>query len=140
MSAVAAHTFQVYAKSTAGAAAGDELDGINDVSISSSKTMLETTDFKDTTGARTRMAGLEDASISLSGDYESADAPQLLLRSSFDSGATVYVTILVDPSASAGSQGYRFPCIVESYESKGSVDGKAEFSVSLVMNGAKVAV
>ena len=102
--------------------------------------MLDVTDFKDSSGVKLKLAGIEDGSFSLSGDLESADAPQALIRSSFDTGATIYLTVQWDPSASAGSKGYSYPCIVESYEVKGGVDGKAEFSASLQLNGAKSAV
>lgn len=139
--AIAAHIVKIYVKSTSATAiSSDEVKGLNDFSASSSKTMLDVTDFKDTTGVKLKMAGLEDGSFSLSGDLESGDAPQGLIRSSFDSGSTIYLTVQWDPNATAGSKGYNFPCIVESYEVKGSVDGKSEFSASLSLNGAKVAV
>jgi predicted secreted protein len=139
--ATAAHLAKIYVKSTSASATGsDEVKGLNDFSASSSKTMLDVTDFKDAAGVKLKLAGLEDGSFSLSGDLESADAPQALIRSSFDTGATIYLTIQWDPNAVALSKGYNFPCIVESYEVKGSVDGKTEFSASLSLNGAKTAV
>lgn len=139
--ALAAHGTKVYFKSTSTAAgSSDEVKGLNDFTASSSKTMLDVTDFKDTSGVKLKLSGLEDGSFSLSGDLESADAPQALIRSSFDTGVTGYLTIHWDPSATAGSRGYQFPVIVESYEVKGSVDGKTEFSTSLQLNGAKTAV
>lgn len=139
--AIAAHLAKIYVKSTsATATSSDEVKGLNDFSASSSKTMLDVTDFKDSAGVKLKLAGLEDGSFSLSGDLESADAPQALIRSSFDTGANVYLTVQWDPNASTGSKGYTYPCIVESYEVKGGVDGKAEFSASLQLNGAKSAV
>jgi predicted secreted protein len=139
--AIAAHGTKIYCKSSSAApSASDEVKGLNDFSASSSKTMLDVTDFKDSAGVKLKLAGLEDGSFSLSGDLESGDAPQALIRSSFDSGATVYLTLHWDPTAPALSKGYQFPCIVESYEVKGSVDGKTEFSASLQLNGAKTAV
>ena len=50
-----------------------KIDGINDFSFSPSNDMLDTTDFKDTTGAHTRLPGLQVSSVSLSGDYEHGD-------------------------------------------------------------------
>jgi predicted secreted protein len=139
--ALAAHGTKIYFKATSTAAgSSDEVKGLNDFTASSSKTMLDVTDFKDASGVKLKLAGLEDGSFSLSGDLESGDAPQALIRSSFDTGATGYLTIHWDPSATAGSRGYQFPVIVESYEVKGSVDGKTEFSASLQLNGAKTAV
>ncbi len=131
-----AHTAKVYVKASAASViSGDELDGINDFSASSSKTILDITDFKDTSGAKAKLAGLEDGSFSISGDFEAADAPQMLVRSSFDSGAAIWLTILFD-----GTAGYKYACLVENYEVKGGVDGKLEWSASLTMNGAKTAV
>lgn len=139
--AIAAHGTKIYVKSTSSSpSSSDEVKGLNDFTASSSKTMLDVTDFKDTSGVKLKLAGLEDGSFSLAGDLEAADSPQALIRSSFDSGATIYLTIQWDPNAAASSKGYTFPCIVESYEVKGSVDGKTEFSASLQLNGAKVAV
>ena len=59
-----------------------EVDGINDANWEYVRDLLETTDFKDTSGAKTRIAGLSDGSIEVSGDYESADTGQALIRSS----------------------------------------------------------
>lgn len=139
--AIAAHGTKIYVKSTSATPSGtDEVKGLNDFSASSSKTMLDVTDFKDTSAVKLKIAGLEDGSFSLAGDLESGDAPQALIRSSFDSGATLYLTIQWDPNAASLSKGYQFPVIVESYEVKGSIDGKVEFSCSLSINGAKSAV
>lgn len=133
--AIAAHSISVYVKSSSSApSAGDLVDGIKEITVKDSRTMLDTTDFLDSSGAKTKLAGLLDASISLSGDYEQSDSPQALLRTSFASGATVYVTLLPD-----GTNGYTYPCIVESYDVKGSVDGITEFSASLVGSGARTA-
>lgn len=133
--AIAAHSVPVYVKASSSApSAGDLVDGIKDITAKDSRTMLDTTDFLDSSGAKTKLAGLLDASISLSGDYEQSDAPQALLRSSYTSGATVYITLLPD-----GTNGYTYPCIVESYDVKAGVDGLVEFSASLVGNGARTA-
>lgn len=133
--AIAAHTVLVYAKATNVApSAGDLIDGIKDFAPKDARTMLETTDFLDTSGAKTRIAGLLDASGTLSGDYEQSDAPQALLRTSYASGATVYITLLAD-----GTNGFTYPMLVESYDVKASVDGIVEFSASLVGNGARIA-
>lgn len=136
MTATAAHTAALYAKSTSGSVSGsDEIDGINSVSVSQELTELETTDFKDTSSFKTRIAGLKDGSIEISGDFEPADAPQNLVRSSFLSGATIYITYLRD-----GTNGARFPALVTSIKEDGAVDGKAQFSATLKLNGAPTAL
>ena len=138
---VAANPVVVYIKaSSAAPVAGDEVDGINNYSFGPKMDLLETTDFKDTTGAKTKIAGLLDGTISLSGMAEMSDAPQNLLRSSWLSGASVWCTIHWNPSGGAGTKGYQVECKVESWESSGEVAGLANFSVSLSFTGAPVAV
>lgn len=141
MAASAAHLTKVYAKaSSAAPGASDEVDGLDDYSLSKARDVLEVTTFKDTSGAKKRILALKDGSISLSGNFESADAPQKLIRSSHDSAASIWIQIESDPSAGAGDKGFQVECLVESFEVKGGVDGKAEFSASLTFNAAPVAV
>ena len=132
MAAIAAHTASISVAATDVNGGANLLGGLKDFSAKDSATMLDITDFADTTGAKKKLAGLKDAAISLSGDYSQADAPQALLRAV--AGSTLYVTILPD-----GTNGFSYPCIVSDYEVKGSVDGLVEISVSLVGNGARVA-
>lgn len=135
------HPVVVYAKaSNSAAVSGDELDGINSVTYSPSVDLLDVTDFKDTTGAKLKLAALQDGSISLDGDLEMADAPQALLRSSLVSGASVWMTIHFAPSGSAGSKGFQVECKVESFEIGAAVADKNTFSCSLQFTGAPVAV
>lgn len=132
--ATAAHIRRLYARTDATAPTNaDEIDGAIDFSWSSSMTMHETTDFKDTTGTKSRLAGLEDGSGSISGDWEQADAPQTLLRTQFAARALVYITDLRD-----GTNGYTYPCLIESVDESGSVDGKNEVTFNLVQSGARV--
>jgi len=137
--ALAGHPVKLFAKSSSGAVvAGDELDGINNVTYSPTVDLLDVTDFKDTSGAKKKLAALSDGTVSLAGDLELADAPQNLLRSSMTSGADVHITFHFDPTAGAGSRGFQVPCKVESFEISAAVHGKAEFSCSLQFNGAPV--
>lgn len=134
--ATAAHPAKLYAKSTSGSVSGsDEVDGINSVNVSREVTELETTDFKDTSGYKTRIAGLKDGSIEVAGDFEAADSPQNLIRSSFESGADIWLTYLRD-----GTNGYKYQCFVASYKEEAAVDGKATFSASFKLQAAPTAV
>lgn len=138
--ALAGHPCVISAKSSSPMpSAGDEIDGINNVSYSPNVDLLDVTDFKDTTGFKLKLAGLKDGSISLSGDFEAADAPQALLRTSWSSGASVWITCIFDPNASTGSKGFKVECKVESWEVTTAVDGKVEFSCSLQFTAAPVA-
>jgi predicted secreted protein len=111
--------------------AGSEVDGLTSVDFGVNADLLETTDFADTSGAKTRIAGLKDVEVTLSGDYESADTGQALLVSSFASGATVYVRF--GPN---GTTGIKAGCKVESYKISGAIDGKVEVSFSLKATAA----
>lgn len=132
MTVLAAHAIAVLVKAAdSGWGSSDELDGINSAQLKSTRDLLEATDFKDTSACRKRIAGLKDGTIEMSGDYEAADAPQDLLRSSKESGADIYVWIKWD-----GTAGHKVACLVESFDIGGTFDGKVQFSCSLVFNGA----
>jgi predicted secreted protein len=132
--ALAAHATTISVSATD--ASYNEVDGLNDFSFGPSRDLLETTDFKDTSGAHTRMAGLKDGTISMSGDYESADTlGQNIVRTAFDNGTACWVKVLWD-----GATGHKCLCIVESSEIKVSVDGKVEWSATLQFNGAPASV
>lgn len=135
----AAHPLAV--KVSATDAAYQEVDGINSVKFGPNRTMLETTDFKDTSGAKTRMAGLKDGTIELSGDLEEADANgQNIIRTAFDNGTDLWTTVEFVPGAGAGAKGYKVKGIVESHEINAEPDGKVTWSSTIQFNGVPVAV
>lgn len=137
--ALAGHPVKIFAKSAVTSPSGsDEVDGLNSVEYGPTVDLLDVTDFKDTTGFKLKLAGLKDGTVSLSGDFEGADAPQALLRSSWSSGSSVWCTFHFDPSAAAGSRGFQVECKVENYNISASVDGKVEFSCSLQFTAAPV--
>lgn len=139
--AVAGHLATIYLKSTAAAwAAGDEVDGIKSVGYAPTREMLDITDTKDTTGARKKLAGLKDGSVSLSGNSEHADVVQTLLRTSFDGGASIWANVVNNPTGGAAAKGYQVECLVESYNIEWQVDGTVDFSATLQFNGAPVAI
>jgi len=132
MASIAAHGAAVSVATTDVNGGANLLGQLKEFTVKDSATVLDITDFADTSGYKKRMTGLRDVTISLSGDYSQADAPQALMRAVI--GATLYVTVLPD-----GTNGFSYPCIVESYETKASVDGLVEISISLLGNGARVA-
>jgi hypothetical protein len=129
----AAHLRKLYVKSTNAAPSGsDEIDGGKEFTFTRSRDVLDTTDTKDG-DQRTKLLGLKDGTGSISGDWEHGDAAQALLLSSHDSGAVVYVTDLPD-----GTNGFTYPCLVESVETGGQVDGLVSRSFSLTQSGAAI--
>lgn len=110
----------------------NEIDGIKDASFEVSRDVLDTTDFKDSSGARTRIVGLQDTSISISGDYEDTDTNgQVALRSAFIAGTSFYIGFKFD-----GTDGYKVQCYCSSFSITPTVDGLVEFEAELVSTGA----
>ena len=139
--ALASHPIKVYARSdNTTPISSDEVDGINSVDFGPSITMLDVTDFKDTTAAKLKLAGLTDGTIGISGDLEMADAPQILLRANALSGADIYVQIHFAPSGSNGAKGYSVICKCKGFKVSGQVDGKNQFFCDLEFNGAPALV
>jgi len=139
--ALAGHPVAVFAKATnATAVSSDEVDGINSVTYSPKVNMLDASTFKDTTGFALKLACLKDGSVSLAGDYTPSDAPQMLIMTSWTNGVPVWITMHFNPTGAAGTKGFQVQCKVESFEIKGDVASKVEFSASLNFDGAPVAV
>lgn len=130
--ALAGHAVEVYGDLTT--APANEIDGIKSVSYGPSRDMLEETDFKDTSGAHKRFAGLKDGAISISGDYEAADLGIVDLFTAFDTGVSYFFGI-----AWNGVTGHEVECLVESVEIAADFDGNVTFSASLTFNGAPIA-
>ncbi len=109
-----------------------EIDGINDASFEVSRDVLETTDFKDTSGAKTRIMGLQDTSLSIKGDYEDTDTNgQNAIRTAFLNGTAVYMGFKLD-----GTDGYKVQCYCTKFSTSVSVDGKVEFEAEFISTGA----
>jgi predicted secreted protein len=137
---LAGHPVVVYIKATnATPVAGDEVNGINSVGYSPKLDLLDVTDFMDTTGCKLKLGGLKDGSISWSGDYEAADAPQTLLRTAASDGSSVWATLHFNPGGTTGQKGFQVEC-KSNFEIKADVAGKVETSGTLDFTGAPVAV
>lgn len=129
----AAHPLKVYITTTDTApVAGDEADGIKSVGWGPSRTVLDTTDFKDASGAKTKILGLSDGQVTLSGDYEEGDTPQDNLLAAFASGDSVWVHF----RPTGGATGFKVECKVESYEIGGEVDDLVTIDFTLAFTGA----
>jgi predicted secreted protein len=139
--AVAAHPTLVYVKATnAAAVAGDEVAGITSATLNQSADLLDVTAFKDTSGWKQRILGLLDGSVELGGMAEFADAPQSLIRSSFLSGASIWVTVHFNPSGAALAKGFQVECKVASANHGSEVADKVSFDASFQFTAAPVAV
>lgn len=129
----AAHNRKLYVKTTNAAPTGtDEVDGAKEFSWSKSRDVLDTTDYKDG-DTRTKALGLKDGSGNISGDWEPTDTIQGLLRSAHENGTLVYVTSLPD-----GTNGFTYPCLVESIEEGGAVGDLVAATFNLTQSGAAI--
>lgn len=113
----------------------NEIDGINDYDFDLARDVLETTDFKDTSGGHTRILGLQDVPVSISGDYEGSDTNgQNVLRTALVNGTSVWIGFLFN-----GSAGYKVEAYVSTFKINAAVDGKVEFSCEFVSTGSAAA-
>lgn len=139
--AVAAHPTKVYVKATnATPVSGDEVAGITSCTLNQTADLLDVTDFKDTSGWRKRISGLLDGTVEMSGFAEFADAPQSLIRSSMISGASIWVTVELNPSGSSGQKGFQVECKVGSANHGGELADVASFDASFSFTAAPVLV
>ena len=112
--------------------ASDEITGINNVSLTDNRNMLDVTSFEGNGGAMERLAGLRDVSLTLSG-FLNSDAEQVLLQTSHGTGATVYALVEFD---GADAPSLEVPSLVESIDYSAAVDGTVDVTFNLVSNAA----
>lgn len=110
----------------------DEATGINNVSLTDTRTMLDITSFENNGGAMERLAGLRDVSITLSG-FLNGDTEQVLLQDNHGTGTLTYVLVEFDGS---GAPSLEVPCLVESIDYSAAVDGTVDVTYNLVSAGA----
>ncbi len=103
-----------------------EISGATAIGLDRSRDMLETTHFKDTTGSKTRVAGLKDAKFSISGNLDFSDSAQSQIRSRYDDGASAFVEVMWDGSTSQHGE-----FLVATYNEKADVGGLVTFSADL---------
>lgn len=121
-------------------AAYTEVDGIEDGSWAPTRDVRDVTDLKDADAARRKFALLRDGQITLSGQYEADANGQGRIRAKFDDGAALHLRIKWDPSASAGSQGYKVQTVVQDFSIDFSRDDVVTWSCTCTWNGLPVAV
>lgn len=131
--ALAGHTTVVRSADTD--AAGDIVDGVNNIEWNYSAELLETTDFADGQDRERALQGLKDVQVTLSGDLETADTGQARLRTNHLSGAVVWLRFLPN-----GTAGYKAPFKVQDFNITAAFDGKAEFSCTLMLDASEGAV
>lgn len=125
-------------------AAGADMTGAKDVTLSNSADILDTTDFADGS-FRTKLSGLKDASMSFSANFEAATGNGSIKdlfesldpsSSSVTNEAGVRHFFIGLTGASGGTEaGFAVSGVIESLEVTGAVDGLVEASVSVQLTG-----
>lgn len=127
MAELAGKTNEVYINATEMDDDGAKVEGVDDSSYNQLCDLLEITQFGD--DYKSRLAGLKDTNVSLSGNYYPGDTngQDLLVP-----GDTVYIGVYPEGTGNAGKQ---VEALIESFEISASVGDKQTFSASLQGNG-----
>src|SRR5574341_1010464 len=105
------------------------VDDLDDCTISFNGEVLDDTAFSTShPGFRSRLIGLLDVNISLSGNYSTA-AGQTALRTAFFNRNPVFIQFL--PTGSTSGNGFQTSFVIESYEIAGAIADKNTVSFSL---------
>lgn len=115
----------------AGAPTGSYIEGVDNSTYSLLCDLLEITAFGDS--YKNRLAGLKDGSMSISGNYDSADTGQIAIVP----GSSFYVGVYPSGPSVVGKQA---PAICESLEISADAAGKQTFTASFSFIGAPVAL
>jgi len=114
---------------------GSPCGSLNNASLSLNGDILDTTSFEDGT-YKTKISGLRDWSVSVSGDLDPSSAQMQGLLAGYTGGSTV--AVVLQPTGVTTCQ-FSGNTLVESFEISGAVDGKVEVSVSLQGTGSLTA-
>ena len=122
---------RISATEMANGAAGAKINGVDNSTFNRLCEILEITQFGNT--HKNRIGGLKDSNVSLSGNFDPADAGQLQL----EPGDFVWIAVFPQGTTAAGRQ---IKMIVENFEQGASVEGKQTFSSSLQGVAAPAAI
>ncbi|HND51382.1 MAG TPA: hypothetical protein PLV92_03265, partial [Pirellulaceae bacterium] len=78
--------------------------------------------------------------VSVSGDYEPTNTAIGRITTAAGDGTSVWANYHFDPSASAGSRGFKVECKVKGFKLSAQVDGAVQFSADLEFTGLPVAI
>ena len=115
----------------AGSPTGSYIEGVDNSTFSLLCDLLEITAFGDS--YKNRLAGLKDGSMSISGNYDSADTGQTAIVP----GSTFYIGVYPSGPSVVGKQA---PAICESWELSADAAGKQTFTASFSFIGEPVAL
>jgi hypothetical protein len=115
--------------STAEAGTYVVIDDIDDATLTLNSVILDDTVFSTShPGFRSRLVGLHDLSIAISGNY-STGAGQRAIFTAWSGRTPVWIQYL--PTGSTSGNGFQTSFVVESYEIGGAIADKNTISISL---------
>ncbi|QSQ19325.1 hypothetical protein JY651_28765 [Pyxidicoccus parkwayensis] len=132
-------SLHLVATESATAAPTNKLDGISEAPVQFAEDSVDT-NYLGSDGWKRNAQTLKSFTIPLSGHVMKGSAPHALLKSSFMTGATVYLLVVEDAAAPTGSQGWRFPVRATSFDEGKSAGDLVTLSCSLSGQGAPVAI
>lgn len=117
----------------------DEATGIKSIDWSPSLDLIDVSDFSSGQFKK-KLAGLKDGSVSVSGDYEPTNTAIGRIQTAAGDGTSVWAQYHFDPTASAGSRGFKVESKVKGFKISAQVDGAVQFSADLEWTGLPVAI
>jgi len=134
------HAVHLTSSATEAASAANKMDGVTEAPVNYSADTVDTGYLGQDNGWKRSVTTSKSFQIPLSGHLMKADPTHTLLRTAFMQGTKVYLLIIEDSTAAAGSQGWRFPVSVTSYEEGRSATDLITFSATLSGQGAPIPV
>lgn len=135
--AQAAYNKLIKVSTTAGGAgAYTAIGGVTDSSFTMGGEVLDDTAFESGhSGFISRFLGLHDCSLSITADYNAADAQQTAIYNAWLNRSEIWFQYLPN-----GVTGFKFRGVVESFELSGDVSGKEQLTISIQGDGGNAAV
>lgn len=138
---LAGHACQIAVTTTSTTATfpTDEATGIKQIDWSPSLDLLDVSDFSSGQFKK-KLGGLKDGSVSISGDYEPTNTAIGRAQTAAGDGSSVWAQYHFDPTASAGSRGFKVECKVKGFKIAAQVDAAVQFSADFEFTGLPVAI
>ncbi len=112
-------------------------DGVDTASLNAEYNLLETTCFSDT-NVKTRICGLKDWTLDLSGFYQVDATGQGLVRSLGQTSAQIWFTLKYDGTNGYGVIAQSVGPLVANWKVDTSVQDAVKFSGQLMCNGGMI--
>lgn len=116
---------------------GDALAGAAKCTVARKVDMVETT--AQGQSAKTFIPSMTEYGLTIEGVFERGDTAGDAIRAAFAARSPIFVGVIEDPTASAGSQGQCYSCLVTEDPFDYDVNGVSTRKISLVLTDAPTA-